>query len=129
MASETERSVICRSHDLVERGRGVRFVVRRFGETVNAFAIRWNGTVHAYLNRCAHRSMELDWNEGEFLDASGEQIICATHGARYRTDSGACIGGPCGNAGLIKIAICEERGEIRLIAGDTLHLVESANVV
>jgi hypothetical protein len=33
-----------------------------------AFALRFDGRVVAYLNRCAHVPTEMDWQPGEFLD-------------------------------------------------------------
>ena len=66
MAAAHGRCVISHSRELVERGRGVCFKISRRGEVVPAFAVRFNGKVYAYLNRCAHRSLELDWNEGDF---------------------------------------------------------------
>ena len=83
MAATGKQTVICRSRELVDRGRGIRFTVRRRGEMAPAFVVRFDGAVHAYLNRCAHRTLELDWNEGEFFDAFGAHLLCATHGARY----------------------------------------------
>jgi nitrite reductase/ring-hydroxylating ferredoxin subunit len=84
--------------------------------------------VHAYLNRCAHRSLELDWNEGDFFDAFGEHLLCATHGARYAPASGACVGGPCRGAGLVKPAVSEENGDVLLEPGDDVHLINSEAV-
>jgi nitrite reductase/ring-hydroxylating ferredoxin subunit len=84
--------------------------------------------VHAYLNRCAHRSLELDWNEGDFFDAFGEHLLCATHGARYAPASGACVGGPCRGAGLVKLAVSEENGDVLLEPGDDVHLINSEAV-
>jgi len=81
MVAAHGRRVICLSRELVERGHDVRFTVSRRGEAIPAFAVRFHGKVHAYLNRCAHRSLELDWNEGDFFDAFGEHLLCATHGA------------------------------------------------
>lgn len=129
MVAADKRSVICRSRELTERGRGIRFTVRRHGEAAPAFVVRFGGAVHAYLNRCAHRSLELDWNEGDFFDAFGEHLLCATHGARYAPTSGACVGGPCGGAGLVKLRIIEENGEVLLELGDDIHLVSSESVV
>src|SRR6267142_2609012 len=37
----------------IEFHRDVRFEVEYFGERAPAFAVRYRGTVHAYLNRCA----------------------------------------------------------------------------
>ena len=128
MAETGKRSIICRSRELIERGRGMRFAVRRHGEVTPAFAIRFNGVAHACLNRCAHRSLELDWVEGDFFDAFGEHLLCATHGARYAPTSGACVGEPCGGAGLVKLPVIEKNGVVLLELGDDIHLVNSEDV-
>jgi nitrite reductase/ring-hydroxylating ferredoxin subunit len=36
-------------------------MVRRHGKDEPAFVIRHRGHPHAYLNRCAHVPMEMDW--------------------------------------------------------------------
>ena len=46
--------LICDSAQLADGGKGIRFSVEEWGETVPAFVIRFNGKVHAYLNQCAH---------------------------------------------------------------------------
>ncbi|MHB8741733.1 MAG: Rieske (2Fe-2S) protein [Sulfuricaulis sp.] len=125
MATGDGRHTICRSGELLESGRGVRFQVRRYGKLMPAFVIRFQGNAHAYLNQCAHRSLELDWNQGDFFDAFGEHLMCATHGARYKPASGLCVSGPCARAGLVKLAVFEENGDVRLEAGDNIHLVKT----
>jgi nitrite reductase/ring-hydroxylating ferredoxin subunit len=100
--------LICAAATLVDSGRGVRFEVEYFGQTVPAFAVRYRGRVHAYLNRCAHVAMELDWQEGVFFDAEGRDLLCSTHGAMYDTESGRCLGGPCNRSALVKLRV-EER--------------------
>ncbi len=126
MAAADERHAICHSRELLDGGRGVRFQVSRHGELVPAFVVRFQGRVHAYLNRCAHRSLELDWIEGEFFDTFGEHLLCATHGARYVPTSGTCVGRPCGHAGLVKLAVFEENGDVCLEAGNNIQLVKTA---
>ncbi len=106
--------LLCGGSELPDGGDGVRFEVRHKGETVPAFAIRHGGRVYAYINRCAHISMELDWNPGKFFDAEGEYLICSTHGALYAPDSGACRGGPCRGAGLTQLAVFEAEGKVYL---------------
>ena len=101
--------LICASAALVDSGRGVRFEVEYFGEPAPAFAVRQDGVVHAYLNRCAHVAMELDWQEGVFFDSAGRDLLCSTHGAVYDTHSGRCLGGPCNGSPLVKLTV-EERG-------------------
>jgi len=105
--------VICLSSDLVDSGDGVRFEVERDGRTQPAFAVRYGGRVYAYLNRCAHLPMELDWKPGKFFDGEGLLLICSTHGAIYQPDTGECLGGPCEGA-LVPIRVEERDGTILL---------------
>ena len=125
MAAADGPGFICRSGELVNGGRAIRFRVHRHGEVAPAFAIRFEGVAHAYLNRCSHRSLELDWIEGEIFDAFGQLLLCATHGARYAPATGACVDGPCHGAGLVKLAVVESDGVVRLATADDVHLAES----
>lgn len=104
--------LICASDAVAEGGRGVRFPVRAFGEDATGFVVRYGGRTYAYLNRCAHVPIELDWAEGEFFDTSGLYLMCATHGAVYVPDSGYCAGGPCRGGRLRPIAVAETDGKI-----------------
>ena len=106
--------LICAADALDERGRGWRFEVERGGVRVPAFAVRWNGVVRAYLNRCGHVPVELDWQPGEFFDAGRLYLICATHGAQYDPASGRCVGGRCAGRGLTPVRVVERDGQIYL---------------
>jgi nitrite reductase/ring-hydroxylating ferredoxin subunit len=110
--------IICASHSLADSGRGVRFEVEYFGEPAPAFAVRYAGAVHAYLNRCAHVAMELDWQEGVFFDSEGRDLLCSTHGAVYEARSGRCIGGPCNGTPLVKLRLEERNGLVYFIGFD-----------
>lgn len=110
--------LICAAADLEEAGKGVRFEVEYFGEAAPAFVLRFKGKVHAYLNRCAHVPMELDWREGEFFDLERRDLICSTHGASYAADSGKCIGGPCGKTPLVKLRVEERGGSIYYLGSE-----------
>jgi nitrite reductase/ring-hydroxylating ferredoxin subunit len=104
--------LICPSEALADSGRGVRFEVQYFGEPAPAFVVRYGGTAHGYLNRCAHVAMELDWQEGVFFDSTGHDLLCSTHGAAYEPSSGRCIGGPCNRSPLVKLRIAERDGKV-----------------
>jgi nitrite reductase/ring-hydroxylating ferredoxin subunit len=110
--------LICAANDLVDGGRGVRFEVERHGVREPAFAVRYGGKVHAYLNQCAHVPVELDWQPGEFFDDSGLYLICATHGAMYAPESGRCLGGRCNGKGLHPISVAERDGQIFLLESE-----------
>lgn len=101
---------LCHSRDLSEGGPAVPFDVMYAGQTCRAFAVRYQGQPHAYLNRCSHVAMEMDWQPNRVFDDTGRWLLCATHGASYAPDTGACMGGPC-RGGLVKIAL-DEQGDV-----------------
>ena len=100
---------LCSSGALANGARAVPFDVQYAGQSTRAFAVRFEGKPHAYLNRCTHVAMELDWQPNQVFDASGQWLLCATHGAAYAPATGECAGGPC-RGGLVKIALVEEGG-------------------
>ncbi len=100
---------LCSSGALVNGAQAVPFDVEYGGQSTRAFAVRFEGQPHAYLNRCTHVAMELDWQPNQVFDASGQWLLCATHGAAYAPATGECAGGPC-RGGLVKIALVEEGG-------------------
>jgi nitrite reductase/ring-hydroxylating ferredoxin subunit len=102
--------LICASSELVDGGLGKRFVLERQGVPTSAFVVRHHGKVYAYLNQCAHMSVELDWIDGQFFDAAGVYLICAAHAATYEPATGFCISGPCIGASLIAVKV-EERDD------------------
>ncbi len=116
---------LCSSSILVDSGNGFRFKVTYNLEETSAFAIRINGQVHSYLNRCSHLPVELDWNYANFLDESGFNIVCATHGALYEAVSGQCLGGPCSGRPLIKLTLTEENGFVYWMPTDGMAIPEN----
>jgi nitrite reductase/ring-hydroxylating ferredoxin subunit len=103
---------LCAAEDLQEKGRALLFDVLQWGQPARAFALRFDGRVVAYLNRCAHVPTEMDWQPGEFLDAAREFIVCSIHGASYAPRDGRCAGGPCGRGRLMAIAVDERDGTV-----------------
>ncbi|MBL8350069.1 MAG: Rieske 2Fe-2S domain-containing protein [Burkholderiaceae bacterium] len=102
---------LCAAADLVERGKAIVFDVLVWRQPARAFALRFDGELVAYVNRCVHVPMEMDWQPGEFLDQDRRWIVCATHGATYEPADGRCVGGPCGRGRLMRIAIAEIDGQ------------------
>ena len=102
---------LCNSADLPDSGLAVPFDVVYAGQTCRAFAVRFEGQVQAYLNRCTHVAMEMDYQPDRFFDTEGRWLLCATHGATYAPDTGECVGGPC-RGGLVKITLSETDGVV-----------------
>ncbi len=103
---------ICESSALEDGGKGVRFPLIAGGSGSTGFVVRYDSRVYAYLNRCAHVPIELDWNEGEFFDSGGLYLMCSTHGALYTPEDGRCAGGPCRGGRLRPIAVYEKDGQV-----------------
>lgn len=97
---------------LEDGGKGIRFALPALGEFISGFVIRFKGQPYAYVNQCAHVSVELDWNEGEFFTAQQDYLVCATHGAHYRPDNGFCVMGPCKGKSLKPIKVIEQNQKI-----------------
>lgn len=113
--------LICASAALTDSGKGIRFELPYRGETAPAFVIRYRGRVYAYLNRCAHIPVQMDWQQGEFFDRSGLYLLCSTHGAMYLPETGQCAGGRCAGKALIPLTVCEHDGDVYLIE-ETNHV-------
>jgi nitrite reductase/ring-hydroxylating ferredoxin subunit len=103
---------LCDARALEEGGRAWVWDVLEYGRPARAFALRFDGTVRAYMNRCAHVPTEMDWQPGEFLDTEKRWILCSIHGATYEPADGRCVGGPCGRGRLTAIAVAEHGGEV-----------------
>lgn len=110
------QEVTFESHQLVERGEGLRFAIPALGPHATGFAVRFEGQVYAYVNRCAHVPVELDWEHGKFFNMTQEWLICATHGAMYAPQTGRCVMGPCKGQQLKSIPASEHDGVV------TVHL-------
>lgn len=113
---------LCDSQALIDGADAVPFEVRFDGHVCRAFAVRFEGQVHAYLNRCSHVAMEMDWLPNRLFDDTGRWLLCATHGATYAPDSGQCVAGPC-QGGLIKVPLEEREGVVYWSPGAPFGLV------
>jgi nitrite reductase/ring-hydroxylating ferredoxin subunit len=121
MDTSTTLVALCNSSALVEGAQAVPFDVVYCGQTCRGFAIRFEGQAHAYLNRCSHVPMELDYQPNQFFDSTGQWLMCATHGAMYSPLSGECMGGPC-RGGLVKINLSEKDGVVHWHTSYNLQL-------
>jgi nitrite reductase/ring-hydroxylating ferredoxin subunit len=80
--------------DELAAGRTKKFFLQCAGREVEAFVLNHGGEFFAYVNKCCHIPMTMDWVENQFLTEDRRYIQCATHGALYEPDSGECVAGP-----------------------------------
>lgn len=59
------------------------------------FAVRHRGHLHLWRDRCPHAGTPMAWRRHAYLNAAGDRIVCAAHGALFEPDTGLCVQGPC----------------------------------
>ncbi|WP_049621874.1 Rieske (2Fe-2S) protein [Frateuria defendens] len=104
---------LCRLEDLPDGEATAVDALLPDGEE-SVIVLRQGGAVRAWLNLCPHAGRRLDWAPGKFLISQG-LLICAAHGASFRTDDGACVGGPCRGEHLRAVPVAVEDGWVRLL--------------
>src|SRR5262249_44456182 len=72
--------------------------------------------VVGYRNICPHIGTPLDLIPGEFLTWDKAQILCRTHGARFRIDDGLCVSGPCRGRRLAALTLRVADGRVAMTA-------------
>jgi nitrite reductase/ring-hydroxylating ferredoxin subunit len=92
-AGTGEETVVAREDEL-SPGETKKFLLRSDGREIEAFLLNHDGRLYAYVNRCCHIPMTMDWVENQFLTEDGVYIQCATHGACYEPRNGECVAGP-----------------------------------
>lgn len=100
----------------VHHGQSKKFTLRRGGRDVPALLVNFEGQHFAYINRCPHTGITLDWVDNKFFSSDERYLMCATHGAVFEPPTGECIWGPCVGLSLqsVPIEIYEGRVYARL---------------
>jgi nitrite reductase/ring-hydroxylating ferredoxin subunit len=100
--------------DELTPGQSRKFIMPIRGADEECFVVNFKGEVYAYVNRCRHVPMTMDWVDNQFFEESGCYLMCSTHNAYYEPDSGECIAGPptaCGKY-LYRVPIEIDDGEL-----------------
>jgi nitrite reductase/ring-hydroxylating ferredoxin subunit len=111
--SKGVRYLVGRTVDL-KRGESMKFLMPVRGTDEECFLINFRGHFHAYVNRCRHVPMAMDWVDNQFFAEHGRYLMCQTHNAYYEPSNGECIAGPpdtCGKM-LYRVPLEIEDGNI-----------------
>lgn len=101
--------LLCQS-SYINEGQSRGFSV----DQLRLLAVRQQGRVYLYENRCPHRGVPLEWVADQFLDHSGSLLQCSTHGALFLIDNGECVAGPCAGQSLQALECHEDAAGIWL---------------
>jgi nitrite reductase/ring-hydroxylating ferredoxin subunit len=108
-AQAPRRKLVAKLGEL-EHGGSKKFRIRRGEFESEALLINYQGELFAYVNRCPHIGISLDWVDNQFFTVDQRYLMCANHGAVFEPPTGECIWGPCVGAALQKLEV-EIEGE------------------
>ena len=92
--------------------------------------VKKDGKYFAYANVCPHRRHPLDLVPDVFLTENGNQIRCASHGAFFIPETGACVAGPCVGFGLLVLpSRLAQDGMIFVRAPDSMLAIDWSSMV
>jgi nitrite reductase/ring-hydroxylating ferredoxin subunit len=94
MAQGENGAVVVAHVGELQPGYTKKFFLTCAGREVEAFVVNHEGVLYAYVNRCCHVPMTMDWIENQLMTEDRRYIQCATHGACYEPDTGECVSGP-----------------------------------
>lgn len=112
MASFPKKGLPILKLDELENGESKTFTLTDGEENHPCFIVRWRGELQAFVNRCRHVPMTMDWVENQFLTEDGAFILCPTHGALFQPDTGACVGGPAYGKSLFRVPLINRDGKV-----------------
>ena len=75
-------------------GESMKFMMPIRNADEECFLINFSGAHYAYVNRCRHVPMAMDWIDNQFFAEEGRYLMCQTHNAYYEPATGECIAGP-----------------------------------
>jgi len=100
-------------------GQSKKFTLRRGQRDFEAMLINYQGNHYAYVNRCPHVGLGLDWVDNQFFSVDHRYLMCANHGAVFEPPTGECVWGPCAGLSLqsLPLEIVEQSIWVRLPGG------------
>ena len=104
-------TAVCAASDIPD-GEARGFTLGEGTDARKIVVVRHGDRLFAYLNRCPHAGIPLDWVPGRFLSRSGEFLVCQTHNALFELEDGFCIDGPCAGDSLTPMAVRIEGGQV-----------------
>ncbi len=105
--NRSKGKLIGRVGDL-SHGQSKKFTLRRGGRDFEAMLINCQGNFFAYINRCPHIGLTLDWVDNQFFTVDSRYLMCANHGAVFEPSTGECVWGPCVGACLEDVPLSIE---------------------
>jgi len=110
----TQGAYLCRSEEIAE-GEARAYPSPGASRT-KVILVRRHGALHAYWDACPHYGdTPMAWRTDAYLNAHGDRIVCASHGAQFEIETGRCVLGAALGQSLRRAPIeVNASGEVRL---------------
>jgi nitrite reductase/ring-hydroxylating ferredoxin subunit len=115
------RGRIIAGADELADGATKKFQLRCGARAIEGILVKYAGEFYAYVNRCCHIPMPMDWVENRFFTEDQRYLICATHGATYEPTTGECVWGPCYGGTLETVPIRITDGKVLAYCPEEEH--------
>jgi len=112
MKKNSDKGIIVGRVDELSHGMTKKFLLDCEGRTVEGLLLNYDGRLFAYLNRCRHIALSMDWVDNQFFTEDKRYLICANHGATYEPTTGECVWGPCYGAFLQGVPLEISDGQV-----------------
>ena len=112
MKKNSDKDIIVGRVNELSHGMTKKFLLDCEGRTVEGLLLNYDGRLFAYLNRCRHIALSMDWVDNQFFTEDKRYLICANHGATYEPTTGECVWGPCYGAFLQGVPLEISDGQI-----------------
>ncbi len=116
LVSVIDRHYLCRADEIVEGE--ARAFSSPTGSRTKLFVVRREAKLFAYWDACPHYGdTPMAWRNNEYLNASRDRIVCASHGAEFDIETGRCVLGAALGKSLTRASIkTSATGELYLCA-------------
>jgi nitrite reductase/ring-hydroxylating ferredoxin subunit len=85
------------------------------GEGAKLIVVRRGGRIAAYWDACPHYGgTPMAWRANKYLNAAGDRIVCASHGAEFEIENGRCMLGAAFGLSL-------KRAPVEVVAGSVVY--------
>lgn len=81
---------------------------------LRGFVVHHEGQWRAYVNRCPHARLPLNFRPDEFFASHASLLQCTVHGALFEPLTGRCVQGPCAGQSLISLSVQIHDGKVHV---------------
>jgi nitrite reductase/ring-hydroxylating ferredoxin subunit len=121
---DSDLITLCALKDLDDpgaKGFDLDFNLDRYGRPLRIIVTRLGDKAFGWINSCPHAWVPLDVEPNQFMDMTGQFLLCSYHGAAFTLGSGVCLRGPCKGRKLMSFPLKLEDGMIKIKTSEQEH--------